>query len=226
MKLRKPWQTLVVFGCGILIALVSPTRAQQTAPASTPTALSKGASAALEWPVTFQQTVTAGMNAVGTKAQAKLLIATQFNGTVVPAGAVLSGEVVESQAKSATTPSRLAIRMNRVQWKDVGPFEVKLYLTHWYHPFRPIAREEGPAQPYEHGEIGLRAAYPQEQPGRILQEAVSDSGGLVSPKLLAIKNVEATSCNDGTVVLTSNKSNIKLDKGIIYVLGVNDLSPQ
>jgi hypothetical protein len=205
-----------------LLALCLAVPSQQTAPKPATAA----ASAAVEWPVTFLENITAGMTAVGTKVQAKLLIATLVNGTVVPAGAVLSGEVLESQAKSAAAPSRLAIRMNQVQWKDAGPFAVKLYLTHWYHPFRGIGNEQGPA-PYERGPIAGQPPYPLDREGGTpMENPESPSGPLVSPQRLPIQNVEATSSSDGTVVLTSNKSNIKLDKAIVYVLGADDLSPQ
>jgi len=220
MRLRRRWLTVITFRCAILFALCLAALSQQTA--SKPA--TAAASAAVEWPVNFAQNITAGMTAVGTKVQAKLLIATPVNGTVVPAGAILSGEVLESQAKSATAPSRLAIRMNQVQWKEAGPLAITLYLTHWYHPFRGIGNEQGPAQAYEHGQIGMRAPYPQEQPGRPMENPESSTGGLASPQRLPIKNVEASSSSDGTVVLTSNKSNIKLDKAIIYVLGADDLS--
>jgi hypothetical protein len=220
MRLRRHWVTEITSSFAVLLGLCLAALSQQTAPKPATAA----ASAAVEWPVTFLEKVTAGVTAVGAKVQAKLLIATLVNGTAVPAGAILSGEVLESQAKSATAPSRLAIRMNQVQWKNAAPFAVKLYLTHWYHPFRGIGNEQGPAQPYEHGQIGLRAPYPQEQPGRVTENPESPSGGLVSPQRLPMKNVEAISSSDGTVVLTSSKSNIKLDKAIIYVLGADDLS--
>jgi len=222
MRFRRHWVTEITYRCAILLALCLTALSQQTAPKPATAA----ASAAVEWPVNFVQNIAAGMTAVGTKVQAKLLVATLVNGTTVPAGAILSGEVLESQPKSASAPSRLAIRMNQVQWKDASPLAITLYLTHWYHPFRGIGNEQGPAQPYEHGVIGMRAPYPQEQPGRVMENPDSSSGGLASPQRVPIKNVEAISSSDGTVVLTSSKSNIKLDKAIIYVLGADDLSPR
>ena len=47
--------------------------------------------------------------------------------------AVFSGKVIESVAKTSTEPSRLAIRMDSVQWKD-GSAAVKIYLTAWIYP--------------------------------------------------------------------------------------------
>lgn len=95
--------------------------------------------AALEFPVVLQQNVVAGKTAVGAKVQAKLTIATLLHGVVIPQDAVISGEVIESVAKSATEPSRVAVRMDTAQWKNgaapsVLPLETKLYLTAWYYP--------------------------------------------------------------------------------------------
>src|SRR6202011_258161 len=81
-----------------------------------------------EFPVTMQQNLIAGVAAVGAKVQAKLVMATLVNGTVVPRDAILSGEVTESVAKSATDASRLAIRMDSVQWKNES-VPLKVYLT-------------------------------------------------------------------------------------------------
>ncbi len=48
----------------------------------------------------MRQNVVAGKTPVGTKVEAKLTIATLVKGTVIPEGAVFSGEVVDSVAKS------------------------------------------------------------------------------------------------------------------------------
>src|SRR5277367_4444886 len=49
-----------------------------------------------EFPVTMRQNVKAGKTPVGTKVEAKLTTATLVKGAVIPAGAIFSGEVVES----------------------------------------------------------------------------------------------------------------------------------
>ena len=82
----------------------------------------------------MRQNVEAGKTLVGTKIQAKLDVATLVNGVVVPEGAILSGEVIESAAKSGAEPSRLAIRMDSAQWKNGSvpaavTFASKVYLT-------------------------------------------------------------------------------------------------
>jgi len=76
-----------------------------------------GPSGVREFPVILEQSVVAGKT-VGTKVQAKLEVATLVDGTVIPRNAIFSGEVLESVAKTRTDPSRLAIRMDSVQWKN------------------------------------------------------------------------------------------------------------
>lgn len=101
-----------------------------------------------EFPVTFKQSLSAGKTPVGSKIEAKLMVATLVDGKVIPRNAVFSGEVVESVAKSATAPSRLAIRVDSAQWKD-GSTPIKLFLTAWYYPARDEARQNlqyGPQQ--------------------------------------------------------------------------------
>lgn len=66
--------------------------------------------------------------------QAKLRMATLVNGTVIPQGAVFSGKVVESAAKTKTDPSKLAIRIDSAQWKN-GSTALKIYLIGWFYPF-------------------------------------------------------------------------------------------
>jgi hypothetical protein len=110
---------------------------------------SSAAAAALEFPVVMQQNVIAGKTPVGTKVQAKLTVATMVEGTVVPRNAVFSGEVTESVAKTKTDPSRLAVRMDSLQWKG-GSAAVKVYLTPWYYPVKSVAGQDlqyGPTQP-------------------------------------------------------------------------------
>lgn len=43
------------------------------------------------------------------------------------------GKVIESVARTSTEPSRLAIRMDSVRWKD-GSAAVMIYLTAWCYP--------------------------------------------------------------------------------------------
>jgi hypothetical protein len=110
------------------------------------TTMSPGSSGALEFPVIMRQNVAAGTTPVGSKVQAKLAVATLVDGVVVPRDAVFSGEVTESVAKSATDPSRLAIRMDSAQWKKrsapiVLSLTPKVYLTAWYYPVEAMTSQ-------------------------------------------------------------------------------------
>jgi hypothetical protein len=82
--------------------------------------------------------VAAGKTPVGAKIKARLAVATLIDGKVIPRSAVFSGEVIDSAAKTATDPSRLAIRMDSVVWKK-GSASLTAYLTAWYYPLEDRA---------------------------------------------------------------------------------------
>lgn len=186
------------------------------------------ASPAIEFPVTMQQNVIAGKTPVGAKVQAKLAVATLVNGVVVPEGAVLSGEVTESVAKSATTPSRLAIRIDSAQWKN-GSAPIKAYLTAWYYPIAIQNQDLSSGLPDAGNDARLRTggAFPGARnptsppfPGT---DAGSQPGSGIAQHRVTMKNVESTRTSDGAITLTSNHSNLKLDKSTTYVLAQGDL---
>ena len=190
-------------------------------------------SLALELPVTMRQGVAAGTTPVGARVQAKLAVGTLVNRVVIPQDAVLSGEVIESVAKSAKGPSRLAIRMDSARWKN-GSAPIKVYLTAWYYPLllptdgdppsldplirpRRLNRRSGtdpspisPASPFPASKSG-------QDPG-LAPAALSEHRVLM-------KNVDSTRNSDGAVTLTSSRFNIKLDKQTTYVLAAGDLLP-
>jgi hypothetical protein len=201
-------------------------------------------SAAPELPVTMRQKLTAGVATVGTKVQAKLVIATLVNGTVVPRDAVLSGEVTESVAKSGNDPSRLAIRMDSVQWKN-ETLPLKVYLTAWYYPTESTMTSDPLIQPADAARTPRNlngvGSFPdpntpasQTLPGRRTERG-SDSGpapwdppasGMsTSPHRVVMKNVESQRNRDGTVSLICKRSNIKIDKETTYVLAPEGLLP-
>lgn len=188
-----------------------------------------------EFPVNFKQSVSAGKTPVGSKIEAKLVVATLVNGKVIPRNAVFSGEVVESVAKSATTPSRLAIRVDSAQWKD-GSIPIKLFLTAWYYPARDEAGQNlqyGPQQSPQSTWDG-HGAYPDpNSPAytyKPFPSSTSDRNPAVpetptsttSNNRLALKDTEAASRPDGTVALVSKRSNIKLDKLTTYILATGE----
>ncbi len=140
IKAAGPAACAIVLGSAVLLGQVP--KAQKVPEAGVSSLADTGTSAAhgcveCELPIVLRQTVEAGKTAVGTKVEARLVMATMINGAVLPRGAVISGEVTESVAKSNDSPSRLAIRMDSAQWKN-GEAKFKLYLTAWYYPPAPM----------------------------------------------------------------------------------------
>jgi hypothetical protein len=185
----------------------------------------------------LQQGVTAGKTPVGTKIQCKLAIATLLNGTVIPRNATLTGEVTESAAKSATDPSKLAIRMDSVQWKS-GTAEIKLYFTGSYYPNVNEAGQDlqyGPQQPADRTWNG-QGQYPDQNshvyrpfPGgdSSKDSTVPDTpSSTAAPNSVTMKDVEAQRTSDGMIVLTSKRSNIKLERYTTYIVSAGETVPQ
>ena len=208
-------------------------------PAGAPSSL-----AGLEFPVTMRQNVEAGRTPVGTKVQAKLAVATLISGAVIPEGAILSGEVMESVAKSATDPSRLGIRMDSAQWKNgsapvVLALAPKVYLTAWFYPAARLVNDS--IDDASQGAPDKNASAPRRRRGGSYSGGISqpplggdmnqDQGGgsgaasNVTRHRVLMKNVESSRQSDGAVTLTCERSNIKLDKSTTYVLAAGDLRP-
>lgn len=187
-----------------------------------------------EFPVIFQQNIVAGKTAVGTKIQAKLGMATLVHGVVIPQGAVFSGEVVESIAKTKSDPSKLAIRIDSAQWKS-GSAPLKIYLVGWFYPFISQNGQDlqyGPQQPATRTWNG-QGEYPagDSHVYRPFPGGDSDSGSsspdmsnsVTSLHRVKMRNVETDRDTDGTVTLVSSHSNIKLDRATTYVLAGSEL---
>jgi hypothetical protein len=220
-------ETTVVGQAALILVVCTGVLLSQQSPAT------PSRSAGPEFPVTMQQNLTAGASIVGTRVQAKLVIATLVNGTVVPRDAVLSGEVTESVAKSKTDPSRLAIRMDSVQWKNES-LPLKVYLTAWYYPIESMATPDPwnqPADARSPRNWNGAGTYPdpnspasQPFPGRHTDRdsvppwAPPASSMPISTHRVLMKNVESLRNSDGTVILISKRSNIKIDKRTTYVL--------
>lgn len=193
-------------------------------------------SAVREFPVILQQNVVAGKTAAGTKIQAKLEVPTLVNGTVLPRNAVFSGEVIESVAKTATAPSRLAMRMDSVQWKN-GSASVKVYLTAWYYPQRNVMGQDlryGPEQPASRTWNGMGQYPDPNSPAyKPFPSSTSDEGSAVpdtpssatSKRRVLMKDVASTRKDDGVIAISCSHSNLKLDKLTTYVLATGDLLP-
>lgn len=190
---------------------------------------------AAEFPVVLQQSINAGKTPVGTKVQAKLMMATLVNGTVIPRNAVFHGEVIESVAKTKTDPSRLAIRMDSADWKN-GSATVKLFVTSWYYPTRDVEGGQdlqyGPQQPASRTWNG-QGQYPDSNSKSYQPFPGSDSdnkgsvpdtpSSTTSNHRVQMRDVQSAHNSDGAVEITSKRSNIKLDKLTTYVLAADDL---
>jgi hypothetical protein len=230
----------VVLGSAALFA--QPPLGQQTV--GQPTSAATSPQASLELPVTMRQKVAAGKTAVGTKVQAKLAVATLVDGVVVPRDALLSGEVTESVAQSATNPSRLAIRMDSAQWKNgaapiVLSLAPKVYLTAWYYPVTmPTTQDSSSGLPdalnhprpwggtgaYPGPRNPTAPQFPDPDPGRDRDTGLAPPSNISQHRVL-MKDVESKRTNEGAITLTSKHSNIKLDKATTYVLATGDRLP-
>jgi len=215
----------LVMGVGVLCSGVS---LCQEKPAAT------GNAGTIEFPVIMKQKVEAGKTPVGTKVQAELVMATLVDGKTVPRDAVLSGEVTESVAKTETEPSRLAIRMDSIQWKK-GSAPIKAYLTAWFYPINagpsPDVRygpADGPMSKTWNGMgtyPGSAASQPfpdtsVTDPQRPTPDTPATS---ISKHRTLMKDVESARKDDGTVAITCKRFNLKLDKLTTYVMATGDL---
>ena len=228
----------IVLGSAVLLGQAPKTQSVPGAGASSiaDTGTSAADGCECELPIILRQTVEAGKTAVGTKVEARLVLATMINGAVLPRGAVISGEVTESVGKSHDSPSRLAIRMASAQWKN-GEAKFKVYLTAWYYP---------PAPPMVSPEVsygpqgdrrnwgGVNPTVDTTDPPNPSQRLSTqqDNGvnadaptSVISKGRVQMKNLNSASGADGSVVLVSSRSNIKLDKVTTYVLASNELLP-
>ena len=203
----------------------------------------------IEFPVTMQEKVAAGITKVGTTVHAKITISTLVHGTVVPRDAVLSGEVIASEAKSADAPSKLGIRMDLVQWKN-GSLPIKVYLTEWYYPLKPLMSEDGnPGYSSIHGSVGVTMGGGTPYPGSTLPPSASTGGRRLpdddpapfptstdptpsaastdtSTHRTRMQDVESKRADDGSILLIAKKTSLKLDKSTTYVFAAGNLLPQ
>ncbi|MFZ3341332.1 MAG: hypothetical protein WA609_10270 [Terriglobales bacterium] len=194
--------------------------------ASAPSSGAVSVASVQEFPVTMRQNVKAGRTPVGTKVEAKLTMATLVSGTVIPAGAIFSGKVVESAAKSSSDPSRIAIRMDSVQWKNESK-PITVYLTSWYYPIQmPEDLDHDRDDCQSPGGMGMKCPLGAGMPGTRFppDELPPPPGAQVSTSRVEMKDVESARKADGTIELTSTHSNIKLDKTTTYVLATGDLT--
>ena len=240
MKAAGPAARAVLLGATVLLSQATHAQNAPGTGASSPVAA--GTSATLdcvgcELPIVLRQNVEAGKTAVGTKVEAQLVMATMMKGGVLPRGAVISGEVIESVAKSKDSPSRLAIRMDSAQWKN-GAAKAKVYLTAWYYPPAPIPPPNlsytppGDRRNWGGTDPTVDTTDPPNPAQRLSRNQTQDINAnadapatFISKNRVLMKNVVSARGADGSVVLVSLRSNIKLNKVTTYVLAIDELLP-
>jgi hypothetical protein len=188
-----------------------------------------------QFPVLLEQSVVAGKTPVGTKIQSKLTAATLVAGTVIPKNAVLSGEVIESVAKTKNDPSRLSLRMDSAQWKT-GSASLKLYLTRWYYPTKEAEGQDlqygAPVPPnrtwngmgqYPDANNPAYRPFPSADSEKAKSSVPDTPAAVTSNHPTLMKNVDSVRKDDGSLEIVSAHSSIKLDKLTTYVLATDDL---
>ena len=190
---------------------------------------------ACELPVILRQSIEAGKTTVGTKVEARLIMATMIKAGVIPRDAVISGEIVESVAKSGNSPSRLAIRMDSAQWRN-GAAKFKMYLTAWYYPPAPMAAPDlsyGPPGDRRNWG-GVDPTVDTTDPPNPAQKLSThqDNGvnagapaSVISTRRVLMNNVKSESGTDGSVILVCSRSNIKLNKVTTYLVAMSEVLP-
>jgi hypothetical protein len=187
----------------------------------------------LEFPVVLQQNVETGKTQVGTKIQAKLAVATLVNGMVIPQNATLSGLVIESVAKTAADPARLAIRMESLEWKN-GSASIKAYLTPWYYPkaiqmgqslqygpLEPPSKTWNGAGQYPSADSRVYQPFPGSDSDKSAGSVPDTPSSTTSNRPVLMKNVGTAPSLDGGIALVSEHANLKLDKLTTYVLAAS-----
>lgn len=187
----------------------------------------------LQFPIVLQQSVETGKTPIGAKIEAKLAVATLVNGTVFPENAIFSGLVIQSAAKTANSPSRLAIRMDSVHWKD-GSASIKAYLTPWYYPTAVQAGQNlqyGPPEPasktwngagqYPSADSRVYQPFPGTDSGKSAGAIPDTPSPTTSSRPSHMKDVAVAPVDDGGIALVSERTNLKLDRLTTYVLGAS-----
>jgi hypothetical protein len=188
-----------------------------------------------EFPVTLEQGLESGKTPIGTKVQAKLAVATLVNRVVIPKDAIFTGVVIESVAKSAKGPCRLAIRMDSVQWKE-GSASIKAYLTALYYPKTTTpgpSLQYGPQEPpsrtwngagqYPSADSRVYQPFPSADSDKNAGAVPDTPSSTTSNSPAWIKNVTLAATDDGGIALVSQHANLKLDKSTTYVLAASGL---
>ncbi len=177
-----------------------------------------------QFALTLQQSIESGKTRIGTKVQAKLAAATTFQGTVIPRNAVFTGVVIESDAKSAKEPAKLAIRMETAEWKN-GATSVTAYLMPLYYAPTVQAAQTFPNEAPDPSSRSLDGEQPQSPMQRssfpannsqAAQEAIPENP-TTSSRPVQMKSVVIARADEGGAALVSEHANIKLNKMTTYI---------
>jgi len=215
---RSKWtlSQVAIIGCCFAVSM-----GQQKPPSSSPGALH-------EFPLVLQQSIESGKAKIGTKVQAKLAVATMFEGTVIPRNAVFSGVVIESTPKSAKEPAKLAIRMETAEWKH-GSSSMMAYLLPLYYPtttqamqnFGDASQESGTTSKGAQDSNSESPMSHQSFPSNESQAGIPEIA-TTSKRPVQIKNVTVALADEGGAALVSEHSNIKLFKLTTYVFAARE----
>lgn len=159
-----------------------------------------------DFPLLLHAKLIAGRAHSGTSVQGKLLIATFVHGMVVPAGAMFTGVLEQSVAKSATTPSRLKVHITSASWRD-QTIAVELYLANYYYPMPGQFLTAAERMEFETG-VGMR---------RMNHRRDSKVHGAAGyPQRVRMKGVEVERGEDGALAITSTDANLHLYGNMVY----------
>jgi hypothetical protein len=195
------------------------------------------ATPSLEFPASLQAKVVAGSTPVGAEVRAKLAMATLLDGVVIPQDALISGHVEQSVAKTSDAPAILKIRFDSARWKK-GSAPLNLYLAGCYYPIEFRGLGDNPSG--IHGEVGVTMGGARPDTFPRTNGGMPNSGGMttmdasrpdtypdprpqvgvseVSKHWVRLEKVDTVVAADGSLQITSNERNLKLDKGTIYLL--------
>ncbi|HEV7220809.1 MAG: hypothetical protein ACHP8A_10040 [Terriglobales bacterium] len=176
-----------------------------------------------EFPLTLQENIESGKAKIGTKVQAKLAMATMFHGMIIPRNAVFSGLVIESDAKSAKAPAKLAIRMETAEWKDGSTSLTAYLLPLSYATTAPAVQglrnesQDPDSRTLSEGqsESPMQRSFPNND-SQAAQAAIPEIP-TASNRPVPMKNVVIARADEGGAALVSDRGNIKLNKMTTYV---------
>lgn len=183
-----------------------------------------------EFALTLQQSLESGKAAIGTKVQARLAAPTKFQGTNIPRNAVFSGVVIESTAKGPKEPAKLAIRMEKAEWKEDSISLTAYLLPLSYSNTAPAVQglpNESPDPSSRTSGAGQDANSPMRAPfptndSQAAQAAIPEVPTL-SSRPVQMKNVNVALADEGGAALVSEHTNIKLYKMTTYVFAATEL---